>query len=464
MSEARLLHAGRAGAPARVRQALLRAAATLAALVAACPAADWPTYRHDNARSGVTPEALGGKISPRWVFRALHPPSPAWSDPQPIPIEGVMEYSRVRIDDAFHVAAADGAVYFGSSSDHSVYCLAATTGALRWRFHTGGPVRLAPTVAGGRVYVGSDDGWVYCLRARDGAVVWKFRAAAGDDRVLGQGRMISLWPVRTGVMVDRKVAYFGAGLFPGEGLFLHAVNAETGKPIWRSDTAGRGGMAGLSPQGYLLCSPDRLYVLSGRAGPAMFDRATGKLILQKSLVWRRHGLFGGPEAYSRPKLKTGHAWIRGRRLVVAGPCYYVLTGTHLVCYDRKTYPAASRKQNATIAKRAEKHRRERTRRYLQGDLAKARKALAAARKSQAKKALAAATAKVAAVEKQIAAEDKRLKPIYDLEKLAAKMVHEATKWRVSCKHVDSMILAGSMLACSISQRRVNSEGAMKWPT
>ena len=178
----------------------------------ALPAAadDWPTYRHDCRRSGVSGEALAPPLSEDWVFTPLHPPTHAWGDPQPKPIENNLELPRLRFDDAFHTAAVGDAVYFGSSATHQVYALDAASGRVRWRFTTDGPVRMAPTVADGRVYVGSDDGRVYCLRAADGKVVWTFAAAPSPEMLIGNGRMISVWPVRTGGVVEGDVAYFGA--------------------------------------------------------------------------------------------------------------------------------------------------------------------------------------------------------------------------------------------------------------
>ena len=45
-------------------------------------AADWPTYRHDNRRSCVTPERLdAGRLAPAWTFRSAQPPRPAWAGP-----------------------------------------------------------------------------------------------------------------------------------------------------------------------------------------------------------------------------------------------------------------------------------------------------------------------------------------------------------------------------------------------
>ena len=91
----------------------------------------------------------------------MHAPRPAWpGGPAPADywhkLHG-LEHTSVH-DFAFHVAVADGRLFYGSSADDTVRCLDAATGDELWAFVTEGPVRLAPAVAGGAVYVGSDDG------------------------------------------------------------------------------------------------------------------------------------------------------------------------------------------------------------------------------------------------------------------------------------------------------------------
>ena len=326
--------------------------------VSSTSAADWPTYRHDARRSGVTAERIAAPLSSDWAFTATHPPVHAWGDPQPKPVEKVLELPRMRFDDVFHVAAAGGMVFFGSSSEDKLYALDAGTGRIRWEFFTGGPVRLAPTVAGGRVYVGSDDGKVYCLNAADGRVAWSFSAAPTGRKLLGNGRMISVWPVRTGVVVDDGVAYFGAGVWPAEGLYLYAVDAATGKLLWKNDTYGAGGMANLAPQGHLAVSAERLLMPAGRVMPAGFDRKTGRYLYQRNLSWRLTGLFGGSHVQFAGKLAfTGAEQVVAmyedsgylalteslpprtpstglRRLVVSDAGLYLLTGKELIGADR----------------------------------------------------------------------------------------------------------------------------------
>ena len=41
-------------------------------------AEDWPTFMHDNQRSGVTSEQLQPPLSESWVFKSAHQPQPAW--------------------------------------------------------------------------------------------------------------------------------------------------------------------------------------------------------------------------------------------------------------------------------------------------------------------------------------------------------------------------------------------------
>ena len=161
-------------------------------------AADWPTYQHDNARSGVAGEALSAPLHERWVHEAAHAPDPAWPPPakQDFWHDLTKLVPRVIYDRAFHPVIVGDTLYFGSSADDAVYALDAGTGEPRWVFAGAeGPVRLAPTVTGGRAYFGSDDGCVYCVRADDGELVWKL--ACREHPAIGRERQFGAalaWP------------------------------------------------------------------------------------------------------------------------------------------------------------------------------------------------------------------------------------------------------------------------------
>lgn len=242
----------------------IRLAAGLAlALLGSAWAEDWPMYMHDPARSGVSGETLPLPLAALWAYTPPASPTPAWPDPQ-------AERSKLTFDDATQVALAEDAVYFGSPVDNGIHALDARTGATRWTFFTEGPVRLAPTVADGRLYAGSDDGAVYCLEAKDGALVWSARPMSGRTRILGSGRVMSLWPVRTDVLVDGGVAYCGAGLFPARETTVVALDAKTGQTLWQMARPSKTNkFLPPIPQGYLVASTDQLYVPRGRA-PAQF--------------------------------------------------------------------------------------------------------------------------------------------------------------------------------------------------
>ncbi len=276
--------------PLRALQPFSRRGAALCLLLApaVAGAGDWPTFRHDAARSGATEDALPDRLALRWEVQSAHPHTPAW----PVPAE---ELPRVHADNAPHAVIAGGRVFFGSPADNSVRALDAESGRLLWRFTTQGPVRFAPCFHGGRIYFGSDDGQVYCLAADSGRLCWRHRAGPSGEKILGNGRMISLWPVRTSVLVDGGQVLFGAGVFPNDGIIIGALDPETGAVLWQNDRIGdlpfELSYGGISPFGYLAASPDLLFVPSGRAMPAVFAR--------------RDGAF---QYYAAPGGKSGGAW------------------------------------------------------------------------------------------------------------------------------------------------------------
>lgn len=353
------------------RSSFLLSCAALCAVMLARPvaAADWPCYGHDSARSNVTAENLPLPLTEQWHYTPTGAPRPAWGEPKPTPVEGYRELPRLKFDDAYYAVCAGGMVYFACAAENKVYALDAATGRERWSFFTEAPPRLAPAVSDGRVFFGADDGFVYCLDAATGGLVWRFQAAPTDLRVLGNERLISLWPVRTGVLVDHGIVYFGAGVFPGERVFLYALKAADGTVIWKNDTISdkNAGQYSFIPQGYLLAGAHRLYAPTGRTMPALFDRATGKLVAWRNIgkgtamVGGTYALVEGDHLYTGTQEITGVddqgagklAWFRGRRLLLTEAKYFVLTDTGLTALNRKTYPQLSRQRKGLEVRRAQ---------------------------------------------------------------------------------------------------------------
>ncbi len=248
-------------------------------------AGDWPAYRHDLARSGVTDDTLPTILHSQWIYRSAHAPRPAWPEPG-------RELNRMAFDYAYEVVASSQMAYFGSSVDHKVYALDLATGRTRWTFYTEGPIRFAPTLEAGRLFVGSDDGHVYCLSADDGRLIWKCRGGPKNDLMFGNQQLMSRWPIRSGVAVDKGLVYFAAGMWPNEGVFFYALRATDGHVIWLNDTSGIGYMpqphppsysvTGVSPQGYIVGTSQYLFLPTGRSVAAAYDRNQGKLLYYHS--------------------------------------------------------------------------------------------------------------------------------------------------------------------------------------
>ncbi len=324
-------------------------------------AEDWPTYQHDNQRSGVTSEHLNLPLGELWRYTSRHEAQPAWPAPAKQDFWNRIQNLNplVTYDRAFHVVVAGDSLYFASSADDKVYCLDASTGDERWSFFTEGPVRLAPSVFAGKIYAGSDDGFVYCLEASDGKLAWKYKAAGNDRRVPGNDRMISIRPVRTGVLVEDGIVYFCAGLFPKERVYMCALNAENGSEIWVN------GPDMLSPQGYLLASPTRLYVPTGRTTPVVFGRRDGRMLGSLSSPRAEGGTYAlllkgsiisGPGTRLReldPNTGGEIATFAGRHIIVADGLSYLLSyNDELSAIDRSMHSVIS-KQRAERKKLAD---------------------------------------------------------------------------------------------------------------
>ncbi len=215
--------------------------------------ADWPTYRADNTRTATTRAAIPDQVKLLWTFT----PKTTFEATSPV---------------------AAGGVVFLSGSNGIVRALDVASGKARWTAYMGGAVRYPPTVADGRVLVGSGDGYAYAFEAATGRLLWRFRAAPIERKINVYNRLLSTWPVASGVLVDDGVAYCAAGLNNYDGTHVYALDAATGRLKWQNNSAGGvGPTAGV--QGDLLLDQRKLYLAGGSAAsPAVFDITSGKCL------------------------------------------------------------------------------------------------------------------------------------------------------------------------------------------
>ena len=188
---------------------------------------DWPTYRHDAARSGCTKSTVPAALRPTWQAQ----------------LPGGLTSPVV----------ADGRVFVASVDMHTVHALDANNGKELWSYTAGGRVDSPPTINRGLVLFGSADGWVYCLAAADGGLVWRFRAAPEDRRVVAYGQLESAWPVHGSVLVKDDLAYFAAGRssYLDGGIYLYRLDPKTGRKLLETCIDSRDPKTGAEPKGII---------------------------------------------------------------------------------------------------------------------------------------------------------------------------------------------------------------------
>jgi outer membrane protein assembly factor BamB len=174
----------------------------------ASAAGDWPTFRHDAARSGATAAA----VEPAGLKRS-------WE----AELGGKLSSPVV----------AGGKLFVASADAHAVHALDARTGRPVWSFTAGGRVDSPPTIWQGLALFGSADGYVYCVLAADGQLVWRYRAAPLDRRMGAFEQLESVWPVHGSVLVQNDTVYCVAGrsMFLDGGLRLLRLDPKTGRKI-----------------------------------------------------------------------------------------------------------------------------------------------------------------------------------------------------------------------------------------
>lgn len=272
-------------------------------------AGDWPQWRYDAGRGAASPNELPTELHLQWV-RQLPEPCPAWPASQP----------WLRFDLSYSPVAAGKMLFVPSMVTDTVTAYDTDNGEEKWRFTADGPVSFAPIAHRGKVYFGSDDGYLYCIDGAEGTLLWRFRGGPSDRRVLGNERLISTWPIRGGPVLFDGTIYFTAGIWSFMGIFVHAVDAESGEAVWTNSGAGSTytvqphnspAFAGLVPRGHLAATEHGLIVPGGRTMPGCYDLKTGEF---------RYFSFGEKDGGSH------HVTARDRWFFVAGAIARIADG------------------------------------------------------------------------------------------------------------------------------------------
>ena len=164
---------------------------------------DWPTYRGNRFRGGMTQRTIATRLEVKW--QAKLPTGPTAS------------------------TIAGGKVYVCDPDTHTLYALDSSSGKTAWTFTADGRIDSPPTYHNGMVLFGARDGWLYCLRAVDGQLSWRFKDL--PDRLVGAfGQLESAWPISGSVLVldDKVYAAAGRSSFLDGGIFLYCLDPATG--------------------------------------------------------------------------------------------------------------------------------------------------------------------------------------------------------------------------------------------
>ncbi len=166
---------------------------------------EWPTFRHDNGRTGYVRTSLPADVEPIWSARFG------------------MKVSQPTV--------ADGKLFISAIDEHTIYALDAASGRQVWQFVADGRVDSPPTIYKGLALFGCADGCVYGVCVADGELAWKFRVAPNANKIMSYGQLESVWPISGSVLIqdDKLYCVAGRSMFLDGGLRMVILEPETGE-------------------------------------------------------------------------------------------------------------------------------------------------------------------------------------------------------------------------------------------
>jgi outer membrane protein assembly factor BamB len=173
-------------------------------------ASEWPTFRHDNGRSGYARTDVPAQLEQSWKK------------------DFGTKISQPTV--------AGGKLFLSAIDEHTIHALDAASGRPVWQFVADGRVDSSPTIYKGLAIFGCADGCVYALSTADGQLAWKFQAAPSARRVMSYGQPESVWPLSGSTLIQDGKLYCVAGrsMFLDGGLRMLILNPETGKLIYEN--------------------------------------------------------------------------------------------------------------------------------------------------------------------------------------------------------------------------------------
>lgn len=169
---------------------------------------DWPTYRQNGPRSGVTTMKLQTPLDMRWRQQL---PGGRLTSP----------------------TAAGGRIIVGSVDAHTISCLDARSGRQLWQFFAGGRVDTPPTIHRGRALFGGRDGCLYAVDLESGDLAWQLHLDPDAPHIHAFGQLESTQPLHGSVLVHGEFLYVvsGRSAFLDGGLHFFKIRADDGEIV-----------------------------------------------------------------------------------------------------------------------------------------------------------------------------------------------------------------------------------------
>ncbi len=169
--------------------------------------------------------------------------------------------------------SVDGDTVFATNGLGDVVAMDAASGNRKWKVHPAGPLRGAPTVSNGNVYVMTQDSQLLALSQADGSTVWTQSASLEITGVFGNSSPAAA----QGSVV--------AGFSSGE---LNAYRYENGRPLW-GDTLSRTSMStSVSSLSDIDANPvidrGRVFAIGQGGRMVSMDLVTGQRLWELSLA------------------------------------------------------------------------------------------------------------------------------------------------------------------------------------
>jgi outer membrane protein assembly factor BamB len=297
--------------------------------VSLASADDWPTFRHDPARSGVASSPGPSDAAVEWTAD----------------LGGSVDGSPIVVGDHIWVGNSHGELFALNRAD----------GKAIWKATTGGAIVGAAEIAGDLVVAGSVDCFLYAFDRQTGQLRWRHRA---ERPVLGgptyvQGKLIfgamdgvlraldpatgkTLWTAAPGGGISSPVAVQESTLYYGdEAGNLFARRLEDGSALWTQKLAGRVIAAPTIAEGKLLVP---LMSLSALTPPECEYLTAWSLEGQK--LWNPKP--GAMSLMATPLVASGTVWcfsvegytsegvLRGFRLADGSPVAELKMGRQVV--------------------------------------------------------------------------------------------------------------------------------------